>query len=108
MGSKEVNSLPFHLELEEKVNASTQNQDLSALLVQYREPLERSLQIMVRHGKGGKDRRTMLPARIAEKLQAHLEEGRPLHRQDLAEGYGRLRPPHALACKYPHAAVRCG
>jgi len=32
------------------------------------------LQITVRDGKGGKDRRTMLPARVAEKLQAHLQE----------------------------------
>ena len=46
------------------------------------------LQITVRHGKGGKDRRTMLPSRVAEKLKFHLEEVRSLHRQDLAEGYG--------------------
>ena len=32
------------------------------------------LQITVRHGKGGKDRRTMLPSRVAEKLKFHLEE----------------------------------
>jgi hypothetical protein len=34
------------------------------------------MQITVRHGKGGKDRRMRLPARIAEKLQCHLEEVR--------------------------------
>jgi hypothetical protein len=58
-----VNSLPFHLELEGKGNASTQNQALSALLVQHKELLERSLQIKVRQGKGDKDRHRMLPAR---------------------------------------------
>ena len=63
MGSKEVNSLPFHLELEGKVNASTQNQAHPALLFLCRELLERSLQIKVRHGKGDKDRHRMLPAR---------------------------------------------
>ena len=66
------------------------------------------LQITVRDGKGGKDRRTMLPARVAEKLQAHLQEVQRLHRQDLAEGYGRVRLPHALGRKYPHAPVEWG
>jgi integron integrase len=65
-------------------------------------------QITVRHGKGGKDRRTMLPARVGEKLKHHLEEVRSLHRQDLAEGYGRVRLPHALGRKYPHAPVEWG
>jgi integron integrase len=66
------------------------------------------LEITVRDGKGGKDRRTMLPARVAEKLQAHLQEVRRLHRQDLADGYGRVRLPHALGRKYPHAPVAWG
>ena len=65
-------------------------------------------QITVRQGKGGKDRRTMLPSKVGEKLRAHLEEVRRLHRQDLAEGYGRVRLPHALARKYPHAPVEWG
>ena len=58
-------------------------------------------QITVRHRKGGKDRRTMLPARVGEKLEAHLQEVRCLHRQDLAEGYGMVRLPHALGRMYP-------
>jgi integron integrase len=65
-------------------------------------------QITVRQGKGGKDRRTMLPSKVGEKLRAHLEEVRRLHRQDLAEGYGRVRLPNALARKYPHAPVEWG
>jgi integrase len=48
-------------------------------------------QITVRQGKGGKDRRTMLPTKVGEKLGAHLVEVRRVHRQDLAEGYGRIR-----------------
>jgi integron integrase len=66
------------------------------------------LQITVRHGKGGKDRRTMLPAGVGEKLRPHLEKVRRLHRQDLAEGYGRVRLLHALGRKYPHAPVEWG
>ena len=42
------------------------------------------MQITVRHGKGGKDRRTKLSSRLAEKLQCHLEEVRRERRQDLA------------------------
>jgi integrase len=45
-------------------------------------------QITVRQGKGGKDRRTMLPATVGEKLRMHLEVVRRMHRQDLADGYG--------------------
>lgn len=65
-------------------------------------------QITVRHGKGGKDRRTMLPSRIGWTLQDHLEEMRTLHRKDLAEGYGRVQLPHALGRKYPHAPIEWG
>ena len=66
------------------------------------------LQITVCDGKGGKDRRTMLPSLVGEKLQSHLEDVRRLHRQDLAEGYGRVHFPHALGRKYPHAPVEWG
>ena len=65
-------------------------------------------QITVRNGKGGKDRRTMLPSRIGGTLQGHLEEVRTLHRKDLAEGYGRVHLPHALGRKYPHAPIEWG
>ncbi len=50
----------------------------------------------------------MLPSKVGERLRAHLEEVRRLHRQDLAEGYGRVRLPHALARNYPHALVEWG
>ena len=63
------------------------------------------MQITVRHGKGGTDRRTMLPTRVGEKLKHHLEEVRSLHRQDLAEGNGRVLLPHAFGRKYPNAPV---
>lgn len=62
-------------------------------------------EITVRNGKGGKDRRTLLPHRLADQLLLHLEGVRHLHRQDLAEGYGRVQLPHALARKYPNAPV---
>ncbi|MGQ0652727.1 MAG: integron integrase [Betaproteobacteria bacterium] len=60
-------------------------------------------EIVVRDGKGGRDRVTMLPERLIEPLRAHLEKVRGLHEQDLAEGFGEVYLPHALARKYPKA-----
>lgn len=61
-------------------------------------------EIIVRDGKGGKDRRTMLPASLREPLEAEIERARVLHRQDLDAGFGEVWLPHALERKYPGAA----
>jgi integron integrase len=61
-------------------------------------------EITVRDGKGGKDRRTMLPRSLIEPLQREIERARVLHAHDLAEGCGEARLPHALARKYVNAA----
>ena len=61
-------------------------------------------QITVRAGKGEKDRRTILPRPLAEPLQLHLARVKPLHEQDLREGYGAVHLPYALARKYPQVA----
>jgi integron integrase len=61
-------------------------------------------EILVRDGKGFKDRVTMLPAALAAPLRAHLERVRELHRQDLAAGCGAVHLPYALERKYPGAA----
>ncbi|HEX7054012.1 MAG TPA: tyrosine-type recombinase/integrase [Burkholderiales bacterium] len=60
-------------------------------------------QIVVRDGKGAKDRVTMLPGSVAAPLQAHLERVRRLHRRDLARGCCNVELPDALARKYPRA-----
>ena len=65
-------------------------------------------QILVRDGKGGKDRVTMLPENLVQRLQAHLGKARLLHRRDLEEGYGEAPLPHALARKHPRAAYQWG
>jgi len=59
--------------------------------------------IIVREGKGDKDRITILPDSLKAELKAHLERVRLLHEKDLAEGFGRVMLPHALARKYPNA-----
>jgi len=61
-------------------------------------------QIVVRDGKGGKDRVTMLPASVIEPLRSHLLRVMALHEGDLAAGYGDVELPDALARKYPRAA----
>lgn len=61
-------------------------------------------EILVRDGKGFKDRVTMLPAALVAPLRAHLERVRELHRQDLAAGFGAVHLPYALERKYPGAA----
>ena len=168
MDHAEVEAFLTHLALT-GVSASTQNQALSALLLLYREVLQKELsgslqalrarkttrlptvltvqevqqvlaclsgrhllmaqllygsglrvtecvrlrvkdidfgqhQILVRDGKGHKDRVTMLPETVDEPLSQHLRRVKQLHRQDLAIGHGAVDLPDALARKYPNAA----
>lgn len=60
-------------------------------------------QIVVREGKGDKDRRTVFPGVLKAELRDHLEVVRGQHDRDLAEGFGRVYLPAALAVKYPNA-----
>jgi len=61
-------------------------------------------EILVRDGKGSKDRLTMLPQSVAAPLRRHLDAVKALHERDLREGWGRVRMPDALERKYPNAA----
>jgi integron integrase len=65
-------------------------------------------QILVRDGKGAKDRVTMLPSSIENPLQRHLTRVKALHELDLREGFGEVYLPDALARKYPNAAREWG
>jgi integron integrase len=60
-------------------------------------------QVMVRRGKGQKDRATMLPAGVKERLAAHLVAVKRQHERDLLRGEGRVVLPFALDRKYPAA-----
>jgi integron integrase len=61
-------------------------------------------QILVRDGKGFKDRITMLPEAAKRPLTDHLERVKRMHARDVADGFGRVDLPDALARKYPKAA----
>lgn len=65
-------------------------------------------EITVRDGKGGKDRKTVLPFSLKPHLQRQVEQARALHAKDLAEGYGAVSLPFALARKYPRAEIDFG
>src|SRR3990172_1313003 len=62
-------------------------------------------EIMVRDGKGAKDRITMLPELIKKPLQDHLRDVKAIHEKDLAEGWGHVLMPDALDRKYPNAPM---
>jgi len=61
-------------------------------------------QIVVRDGKGRKDRITMLPEICREPLKAQIAEARTIHADDLGRNYGEVWLPNALAKKFPGAA----
>lgn len=65
-------------------------------------------EILVRDGKGFKDRVTMLPAKVTARLQQHLLNVKAVHEADLAEGLGEVYLPYALEKKYPNAAKSWG
>lgn len=56
-----------------------------------------NMQIVVRSGKGDQDRVTVLPLHLIDPLRSHLAYVRKVHEKDLAEGWGRVVLPQALA-----------
>jgi len=66
------------------------------------------LSITIRSGKGGKDRVVTLARELVLPLQRHLESVKTVHERDIAEGFGHVHMPYALARKYPGAAISWG
>ncbi len=65
-------------------------------------------EITVREGKGGKDRRTVLPQALRAALQLQLEHARVMHAHDVEAGFGAVSLPNALARKYRAAERELG
>jgi integron integrase len=168
MRAAEIQAFLTHLAVERNVSASTQNQELSALLFLYRHVLYKELslpmdtvrakqpkrlptvlskeetlsvinqmsgttkllaqllcgsgirlmeclrlrvkdidfanhEIIVRDGKGEKDRVTILPYSLVQDLHCLLQKVKKIHEQDVREGYGEVYLPYALDRKYPNA-----
>jgi integron integrase len=64
--------------------------------------------ILVREGKGEKDRVTILPEKLKQPLQRHLMKVKILHEEDLESGFGEVYLPYALERKYPNASKEWG
>ena len=65
-------------------------------------------QIIVRSGKGDKDRVITLPETLVGPLKQQIERARTMHNNDLSEGFGRVHLPFALDRKYPGAGIEFG
>lgn len=65
-------------------------------------------EVIVRDGKGGKDRRTMLPVALVEPLQAEVERVETFLRRDRIDGLAPVQLPYALERKYPQAGTTLG
>lgn len=118
LGKAELERFLSHLAVHDHVSSSTQNQALAALLFLYKVVLEMELlrlqvkdidfglqQIVVRGGKGDKERVTTLPVSAVLPLQEHLTEIRRWFDADRAAGIDGVELPFALAKKYPNAGL---
>lgn len=61
--------------------------------------------IIVRNGKGGKDRVVTLPDELISPLKTQLVNIQLLHKKDLSDGHGKVEMPYALERKWPHATL---
>lgn len=104
MGPAEITQFLTDLAVQQGVSAATQNQAASALVFLYREVLGRELEreeILVRAGKGNRDRVTMLPQSLLEDVGAQVERVRGIFTEDLKRGGGYVLLPGALERKSP-------
>ena len=81
---------------------------LECLRLRVKDVVQDQLRILVRDGKGGRDRVTMLPETLVDPLRRQIERVRLVHQADLRKGYGVALLPYALARKYPNAGRELG
>lgn len=81
---------------------------LEALRLRVKDVEFEQRELIVREGKGNKDRVTVLPENLIAPLREQMERARVLHRKDLDAGLGTTRLPDALAVKYPNTATAWG
>ena len=63
-------------------------------------------QIIVRNGKGRRDRVTVLPESVTSDLKLHIQKVKQIHQSDIEKGYGEVILPKSLAVKYPNAGTQ--
>jgi integron integrase len=105
--SREVRSLLLSLDgtmwLVASLLYGTGMRVLEALRLRVKDVEFERREIIVREGKGAKDRVTVLPENLSRPLRTHLESARLLHQKDLQAGLGSVQLPFALAANYAHA-----
>ena len=105
--ASEVRSLLLHMQgttgLVAQLLYGTGMRLLEALRLRVKDVEFARREVVIREGKGNKDRVTVLPENLILPLQAQLQKARVLHEKDLEAGFGRVHLPHALAVKYANA-----
>ena len=105
--ASEVRSLLLHMQgttgLVAQLLYGTGMRLLEALRLRVKDVEFSRREVVIREGKGNKDRVTVLPENLILPLQAQLQKARVLHEKDLEAGFGRVHLPHALAVKYANA-----
>ena len=71
--------------------------------MKYKDVCFDEMHIVVRNGKGDKDRITFLPEQAVSELERQIGIAKQVHRQDVEDGFPEVYMPHALARKYPTA-----
>ncbi|WP_287966338.1 integron integrase [Diaphorobacter sp.] len=109
---REVRELLMHLQGTQWLVASllygTGMRILEALRLRVKDVEFERRELIVREGKGNKDRVTVLPENLITPLREQMERARALHRKDLDAGLGAVWLPDALAVKYANAATAWG
>lgn len=104
---KEVNSLLAHVPqayaLLARLMYGTGMRLLEGLRLRVQDLDFERAELLIREGKGGKDRVTMLPQSLLKPLQEHLKQVKQVHEQDLLKGYGEVWLSESVARKYPNA-----
>ena len=105
--ASEVRSLLLHMQgttgLVAQLLYGTGMRLLEALRLRVKDVEFSRREVVIREGKGNKDRVTVLPENLMLPLQVQLQKARALHEKDLEAGFGRVHLPHALAVKYANA-----
>ena len=105
--ASEVRSLLLHMQgttgLVAQLLYGTGMRLLEALRLRVKDVEFARREVVIREGKGNKDRVTVLPENLILPLQVQLQKARALHEKDLEAGFGRVHLPHALAVKYANA-----
>lgn len=112
MGQEEVARLISHLpdpyQLMAKLLYGSGLRLMECLRLRVKDVDFQQQQLIVRSGKGNKDRDTILPESLYAPLQRQLRYAQALHENDLEQGYGRVELPYALERKYPNASREWG